>query len=257
MSAAAAHAELSPALSAPGIPLARLVRVELRKMADTRAGFWLLAVIVLITVAVAIINEIGSSAQNLTFTDTFRTLQWPVSTVLPVLGILSVTSEWSQRTALTTFTLVPDRRRVILAKSVAILLLGIAAVAASLVVAAIANAVTSGDGSWSFSAATLGEAIVFQLAGLFGGLAFGLMLQASAPAIVLFYIVPTVLSIVAELITSIKDASKWFNIGNATVPLGEGGASGTEWAQLATSAAIWIGIPLIIGLYRLSRSELK
>jgi ABC-type transport system involved in multi-copper enzyme maturation permease subunit len=257
MSAAAGHAELSPALRVPGIPLARLVRVELRKMADTRAGFWLLVTVVLITVAVAIINEIGASAQNLTFTDTFRTLQWPVSILLPVLGILSVTSEWSQRTALTTFTLVPHRGRVILAKSIAILLLGIAAIAASFVVAAIANLVTSGDGSWSFSAATFGEALAFQLTGLFGGLAFGLMLQSSAPAIVLYYIVPTAISIVIELIGSIRDAANWFNIGNATIPLGEGGASGKEWAQLGTSALIWIGIPLAIGLYRLSRSELK
>ena len=41
MSAAAAHAEQAPALRAPGIPIPRLVRVELRKTVDTRAGLWL------------------------------------------------------------------------------------------------------------------------------------------------------------------------------------------------------------------------
>ena len=38
--------------------------------------------------------------------------------LLPVLGILLVTSEWSQRTAMVTFTLEPSRSRVIAAKFV-------------------------------------------------------------------------------------------------------------------------------------------
>ena len=37
------------------VPFSRLVRVELRKMADTRAGFWLLTSIALITAAILVI----------------------------------------------------------------------------------------------------------------------------------------------------------------------------------------------------------
>jgi ABC-2 type transport system permease protein len=257
MSVVAAPATLAPALRAPRIPLLRLVRIEVRKMADTRAGFWLLVTLALVTVAIAILQQIGAPDFRQTFAETFGTLQWAVSALLPVLGILSVTSEWSQRTALTTFTLVPTRRRVILAKALAMLVLGIAAIAVTLVVAALANAVTTGDGSWSFSAATLGEALVFQLVGLFGGLAFGLMLQASAPAIVLYYVLPLALSILVELVHALRDPAKWFNIGDATTPLGQGGASAAEWAHLGTSAAIWFEIPLLVGLYRLTRTELK
>ena len=36
--------------------------------------------------------------------------------LLPIVGILLVSSEWSQRTALITFTLVPQRMRVMSAK---------------------------------------------------------------------------------------------------------------------------------------------
>ena len=36
--------------------------------------------------------------------------------LLPIIGILLVSSEWSQRTALITFTLVPKRMRVMSAK---------------------------------------------------------------------------------------------------------------------------------------------
>jgi hypothetical protein len=46
-----------------------------------------------------------------------------------VLAILSVTSEWSQRTALVTFSLVPDRRRVLAAKLVAVVVLAVAVMA--------------------------------------------------------------------------------------------------------------------------------
>jgi hypothetical protein len=40
-------------------------------------------------------------------------------------GILTVSSEWSQRTGLLTFTLEPNRKRVLLAKLSATLVLGV------------------------------------------------------------------------------------------------------------------------------------
>lgn len=46
---------------------------------------------------------------------------------MPVVGILLVTSEWSQRTAITTFTLVPQHGRVLTAKLLAALVLSAAA----------------------------------------------------------------------------------------------------------------------------------
>ena len=42
--------------------------------------------------------------------------------LLPVLGIMSVTSEWSQRTAMVTFTLEPSRSRFLAAKFVGTLI---------------------------------------------------------------------------------------------------------------------------------------
>ena len=68
--------------------------------------------------------------------------------LLPVLGILAMTSEWSQRTALTTFTLSPRRIPVLLAKLVAALLLMLGVMLAITVVAALATALAgaiSGD----------------------------------------------------------------------------------------------------------------
>jgi hypothetical protein len=33
--------------------------------------------------------------------------------------------------------------------------------------------------------------------------------------------------------------------------------TGTDWAQLATASAVWVGLVLAIGLIRLHRTELK
>ena len=33
--------------------------------------------------------------------------------------------------------------------------------------------------------------------------------------------------------------------------------TGTDWAQLGTSMALWVGVVMLIGLWRLRRTELK
>ena len=55
----------------------------------------------------------------------------PASILLPIVGILLVTSEWSQRTALITFALVPDRGRVLAAKLLASVVLSLVALASA------------------------------------------------------------------------------------------------------------------------------
>ena len=59
--------------------------------------------------------------------------------LLPVLGIMSVTSEWSQRTAMVTFTLEPSRSRFLAAKFVGTLIVAVAAVVIGLALTILAN----------------------------------------------------------------------------------------------------------------------
>ena len=40
-------------------------------------------------------------------------------------------------------------------------------------------------------------------------------------------------------------------------PLVDDTMAGGDWARLATSVALWLGVVLVIGLLRLRRSELK
>ncbi|HET8759226.1 MAG TPA: hypothetical protein VFM58_24625 [Solirubrobacteraceae bacterium] len=239
----------------PRPSLARLSRIELRKMADTRAGSWLLAAIGLMAVAIVTITVVAGNADDRDLTSLFQGALWVVSILLPVLGILAVTSEWSQRTGLTTFALVPERERVIGAKVVAAVALGLGAVAACLLAATIGNLIAVG--SWDLSGSLLGNAAVFEVAGMLGGVAFGLVFMNSALAIVLYYLLPTVWTILGETIHALDKPADWLDTSRTLQPLVDDQMSGQAWAQLGTSLAVWLGLVLLIGLWRLRRTELK
>jgi ABC-2 type transport system permease protein len=109
---------------AAAVPFPRLVKVELRKSYDTRAGFWLLVTIVgfvLVMLAIATIITLVESEPVL-LGDFASIAAYMTSFLLPILAIMLVTSEWTQRSALSTFTLEPRRHLVIFAKLVSGLL---------------------------------------------------------------------------------------------------------------------------------------
>jgi hypothetical protein len=89
------------------------------------------------------------------------------------------------------------------------------------------------------------------------GLAFGLLIQASAPAIVLYFVLPTAWSILTSVVGALEGPARWLDSGRAFEPLFEGGVSATEWARAATAGGLWVLVPLIAGLVRLPRSEVK
>src|SRR5690606_17715139 len=136
------------------IPFLRHVRIELRKTVDTRASAWLLIAIAAITVGATVLplflSSDGSGLDWASFV-LFASSGW--SFLLPFIGVLSATSEWTQRTALSTFTLEPRRTVVNLAKLVASLILGIAMVAATYAAGAVVNVIGiaffDGSGSWA------------------------------------------------------------------------------------------------------------
>lgn len=235
--------------------LHRLAAIELRKSADTRAGMWLLIVIALLAAAVVTITLIWGVQADRSLTPLFRATVEVTGLILPVLGILLVTSEWSQRTGLSTFALVPQRERIIVAKAIGAGVLTLAAVAAGLLVAMIGNAI-AGDG-WDLTLGALGRLTLNQLIVVLGGVAFGLAFMSSALAIVMYFVIPLGWAILGGTIAALDKPADWLDLTRPLTMLAEGGMNGTDWAQLGTATAVWVGAVFVIGLIRLRRTELK
>lgn len=241
------------------VPFDRLVRVELRKMWDTRAGLWLLVTIGLVTAIVVTIFLLAANEVDRTFLNLLQASGGPQAVLLPVLGILLVTQEWGQRTGMVTFALEPHRGRVIWAKVVAALLFGVGALVLALAVAAVGTVLAGGPDAWSgFGVDDVLKVALAQLSGLIQGLAFGLLILNSAGAIVAYFALPTAFSILANAWSALKDAAPWIDFGTSQPFLLEGDhLTGEQWAQLATSALLWVVLPFLAGLWRVLRAEVK
>ena len=247
--------------SFPAPTIGRLVLVELRKMVNTRSGRWLLIAAVLIALVIAVISGLTGAEEDRTLKSAFELTLFPFGVLLPVIGILTATSEWSQRTALTTYALVPKRGRIGVAKLLAAMLLALVALVVCLVMGAVGNvvAMTAGgaEGSWSISASDLFQALVANELNLLMGVGFGLLLMSPALAIVAFFALPTVFSVVGELVSSFDKVWAWIDTSVTMQPLMEGSASGDDWGKVVVSALVWIAIPITLGMIRTNRREAK
>ncbi|GIG62465.1 hypothetical protein Lfu02_68370 [Longispora fulva] len=266
MSTIAAHpASIDLSRTRP-TPFSRLVRVELRKSYDTRSGFWLLAATGLITVAVYTVMLLVSATGNsdFSFQDYAVAGGAATSILLPIVGILLVTSEWSQRTTVTTFVLESNRSRVILAKLVTGLVLAVLVtgfVLATAAVAAAGSAVIGDASPWSVDAAAVVGLVLTQSLAMLGGFALATLLLNSPAAIVVFFLykflVPNVFSTVAANFPKSTDVLSWIDFQAAQRPLADLSMHGSDWAHLAVTATVWLALPLALGLRRVLRAEVK
>ncbi len=248
------------------IPMTRLIKVELRKMFDTRSGFWMLISIGVLSVLATGAVIIFAPDSEFTY-DTFATaIGFPVSVILPMIAILGVTSEWSQRSGLTTFTLVPRRGRVIAAKAIGTVLVGVVSMVIALAVGATGNVIGSAingtDTIWDISLMNAGEILLANLVGMAIGFTLGVVLRNSAAAIVGYFVVslvlPGILAVLASVRVWFADLQPWIDWNYTQVWLFEGETdTAREWAMLGSTTVIWIVLPLIVGLMFLRRSEVK
>ena len=256
------------------VPFGRLTAVELRKSYDTRAGLWLLISIGLITLIAEVIALIVLLTQD--FDDinlgVFASVAGVVTSfLLPVLAIMLVTTEWTQRSAMVTFALESRRSRVVWAKLVVALLLTVGSVVFALVVGMICNAIfATGGGTtvWFDQDArdgVIGFAIVQGL-GMLVGFAFAALFLNTAAAIVVYFafsfVLPTIFGIAFAVFGPnswfSQDFRPWVDFTAATNKLFElSSMTGQEWAQVVVSSLVWVGIPLVAGVRRILRAEVK
>jgi hypothetical protein len=177
--------------------------------------------------------------------------------------VLSVTSEWSQRTALTTFVLVPGRHRVVAAKTAAASLLAAGSVAVCALVTwagrAAGAVLDRTDAGWGLPPRLLATTLLLAVLGALSGVAVGLVFLNSPLAIVMSFLLPMAWSILGGTVSALEKAAQWLDTARTTAPFTEPGAELTAriWAQLGASQAVWLLLPLLIGLLRVARNEVK
>lgn len=284
MTATTLRAEVPTPMRDHPASLLTLTAVEVRKAVDTRAGRWLLLAAALLSLGAGAIGAFVVPAEQRTYTS-ISTLVFSLSVfLLPVVAILLVTSEWSQRSAMTTFTLTPRRARVLAAKTLATLVLCVVGWAVNIGIAALATAVAShpagpaGEPVWGLSAGGLGRSLLFLTLSVGLGFGFALLFLNSPAAIVLNFVLPLVWAILAAVIPWLREhLQAWLDPGTSwglllsSTPNGPGSGqngqgpltqvqtalTGQQWAQIGVTTAVWIGIPAAIGAWRMLTREVS
>jgi hypothetical protein len=247
------------------IPFTRLLGVEWRKMFDTRSGFWLLAGVAILSLVATAATMVFGDRETLQYGDFAQAVGIPTTVILPVLGALSVSSEWGQRTSLSTFTLVPSRGRVIGAKLVVIVAVGVVSLVVALAAGALGNLVNAGIAdvtpTWDLSTGVLSQIVLADEIGMLMAFMLGVLFRSSPAAVVGYFVYALVLPGVSGALASAQPwwstHAGWFDLRSATIPLYDPGVTGEQWAQLGVSAVIWLIIPLALGLRALLRAEVK
>jgi hypothetical protein len=268
MTAIAAAAPVRvPRATVKPIPLSRITAVELRKMFDTRSGFWLIASIAITSALAAGGVILWAADGDLTYSTFATAIRFPVVIILPLIAILAVTSEWSQRTGLTTFTLVPHRSRIITAKAISSVAVAIAAMVLAFAVGALGNllgaAIRGSTLVWDVSVTQCLYYVLGMVLSLLVGFMLGVLIRSSTGAIVAYFIltflVPTIFGLLAESQHWFSDLRPWVDIQFAQAGLFvfDQSLTGQEWAHIAVTGVTWLLLPLLAGLGLVMRAEVK
>lgn len=247
------------------IPFTRLLSVEIRKMFDTRSGFWLMAGVVLMSIIASGAVLVFGGVEQVTFANMSSAIGIPMAILLPVISILSVTSEWSQRSGLTSFTLVPHRGRVLLAKGVNTVLVGIVAMLVAMAIGALSNllgALAYGiDPIWETSLTDLSHIVLANVLGMLFGFTLGLVIRNSPAAIVGYFVyqfvIGNLLYALAEYQDWFAEINRWVNFQFNQTYLFDQELVSKDWVYLGVSSVIWLIIPMAVGAWYAMRSEVK
>ena len=247
--------DIDAAPSAPGpIPFSRLVRVEWAKATDTRAARWLLALVALSTAGIMLVPVLAPTTFDQTYASYLRVAAFGLTILLPVVAILMLTGEWSQRSVITTFTQEPRRIRVLNAKlAVSVLLSGGAAVLGGVVTAA-GLGLAAASGRTLQANLTVGAItgyLLFVVLNVLAGVALAALLQHSAAAIAACFALPAAFALLGTASTLVSD---WIDTSKPWNWVLE-----SNWAghvpQISVSIVFWVAVPLAAGVVRTIRRD--
>ena len=225
-------------------------------MTDTRSGRWLPATILALVTAV-LTWKVSHPEIEVSFKNYGGAVATIIAFLAPIVGLLAMTSEWTQRTALTTFTLAPRRLPVIAAKYVASVILTLGLLAVGLMLGAgftIVGGAIHGNGSFAAMPSDVRSFAIITVLQVTMAAAFGLLAAQTPIAITAFLVAPTVWAAMSADV--LKGASPWFDVFSAydrlssTQPL-------AHFGQTVTAVALWVVLPCVLGIVRSVRREVK
>lgn len=268
---AATPARTATISTAPARPVSFLnvVAVEFRKLVSTTPMRVLLIISVLallgIGTALTVYHDKVFSPETTGVPEwapwivTSFLLRLALQFLLPAMIVLHLTSEWTTRSAMTTFTLVPRRGQVIAAKGVVMLV--VTAVSYALI-AGIGIAATwigrtmhdvPTDNMWIGVGDTAKDALLWLLM-MASAFALGLLLHNGALAIAVVLASPTVLQMLRQVGGVMNDIFQWIDlhgIGQQVLQAGDN----SSIPKLIVASAVWIFVPLALGAWRTMTRE--
>lgn len=251
---AASPSKPTPSKPSP-ITFGSALRVEAHKLLDTRANqaviAGLLALSTCFGIGYAAIAKTQPPASGV-----LGAAVGPGNWLLMVLSILLISSEFTRRTAVHTFTLDPKRPRVLSAKALVLLgaavLVLVLGLAISLLAVWIAPLFGAPRALLDFDASGLAIVLGSLCFTAMTGLAWGLLARNAAAPLVFLLLWPTVSHILGNVSQQAAEVLGWINIE----PVWTMDSSPRSWAMLATSALVWVVLPGALGTVRLMRADL-
>lgn len=233
-----------------GPSLPTLVGLEVRRSLSHRSGK-------AFAVSAALLGPVGMA---LAATDAeFEQVAGPIGIVgsmtglvLLALGVVSTAGEWTHRTVQTTFLLVPQRGRVLAAKSVAVALLGAVLAAVSAVLSLAIIAATGADGlTWDGAGQALATAVAAGAVFAVIGAGSGAALANTPAALTVLYLL--IMGAMPLIRAWNLELAQWLDPADATLLLAQGEAE----ARSITALAGWVVVASMLGWLLTRRREVQ
>jgi hypothetical protein len=101
-----------------------------------------------------------------------------------------------------------------------------------------------------------GQNALLLVSSMLTGVGFGAIMLASAPAIAVYFVLPLALVAVGA-INALESTMRWIDQNQTLGPLAEHALSGTEWSRAGVGLLIWVALPLLAGLWRFRRADIR
>lgn len=234
-----------------------IYKSELKKSVDTSVSKTILWTIVFLTIAMFIVG-IFRIKDGDEWTTAFQAISSPSTTLLGIIFILLVCEEWTQGTALITYTLIPNRTKVVMAKLVVLCTYFIVTIMVLYVLTAGAASITVAKDSytinWSQSFVSVISLCRPLLVNLLLAFAFALALKETTFALGLYFFIPPTTVVLSNYAITGK-VMKWISLSHSS-SLFIAGSTKVGTSQYISSIVFWIVLPLLYGIYSNKRCDI-